>query len=216
MDQEDLWYEKVEADKIYTSTIGSSFSDYPFRMRRSWRPCAVSDLFGFQIGNPSFGHRTRYPSFRRKLYLHRRTRSPSRQQQPNRSNWELYETADFSLQIPKGWTVTSGGTGMYHSIRVQDPAEPLNQIFVLLKADVLLHSQEGKDAGLIIPGFQASPNGRYLPWHQSCQPPLLRTFLKFFRSMQILLCRLSRVILAIPSPGLKDLLSPSVSRQPAV
>lgn len=33
--------------------------------------------------------------------------------------------------------------------------------------------------------------------------------------MQILLCRLSRVILAIPSPGLKDLLSPSVSRQPA-
>lgn len=22
---------------------------------------------------------------------------------------ELYETADFSLQIPKGWTVTSGG-----------------------------------------------------------------------------------------------------------
>ena len=35
---------------------------------------------------------------------------------------ELYETADFSLQIPKGWTVTSGGTGMYHSIRVQDPA----------------------------------------------------------------------------------------------
>ena len=24
---------------------------------------------------------------------------------------ELYETADFSLQIPKGWTVTSGGNG---------------------------------------------------------------------------------------------------------
>ena len=46
---------------------------------------------------------------------------------------ELYETPDFSIQIPKGWTVTSGGTGMYHSIRIQDPAEPLNQMFVLLK-----------------------------------------------------------------------------------
>ena len=59
---------------------------------------------------------------------------------------ELYETADFSLQIPKGWTVTSGGTAMYHSIRVQDPNQPLNQMFVLLKAEGLLHSQEGKDA----------------------------------------------------------------------
>ena len=59
---------------------------------------------------------------------------------------ELYETADFSLQIPKGWTVTSGGTAMYHSIRVQDPSQPLNQMFVLLKAEGLLHSQEGKDA----------------------------------------------------------------------
>lgn len=56
---------------------------------------------------------------------------------------ELYETADFSLQIPKGWTVTSGGTAMYHSIRVQDPSQPLNQMFVLLKAEGLLHSQEG-------------------------------------------------------------------------
>ena len=57
---------------------------------------------------------------------------------------ELYETADFSLQIPKGWTVTSGGTAMYHSIRVQDPSQPLNQMFVLLKAEGLLHSQGGK------------------------------------------------------------------------
>ncbi len=59
---------------------------------------------------------------------------------------EKYETADFSITIPKGWTVTSGGTNIYHSIRVYDPAEPLNQMFVLLKADVLLHSQAGKEA----------------------------------------------------------------------
>ena len=59
---------------------------------------------------------------------------------------EKYETADFSITIPKGWTVTSGGTNIYHSIRISDPNEPLNQMFVLLKADILLHSQAGKDA----------------------------------------------------------------------
>ena len=59
---------------------------------------------------------------------------------------EKYETADFSITIPKGWVVTSGGTNIYHSIRVSDPNEPLNQMFVLLKADILLHSQAGKDA----------------------------------------------------------------------
>ena len=59
---------------------------------------------------------------------------------------EKYETADFSMTIPKGWQVTYGGTNIYHSIRVIDPNEPLNQMFVLLKAEVLLHSQAGKDA----------------------------------------------------------------------
>ena len=59
---------------------------------------------------------------------------------------EKYETADFSITIPKGWTVTSGGTNIYHSIRIYDPNEPINQMFVLLKADVLLHSQAGKAA----------------------------------------------------------------------
>lgn len=59
---------------------------------------------------------------------------------------EKYETTDFSITIPKGWKVTSGGINIYHSIRVYDPEEPLNQMFVLLKADVLLHSLEGKSA----------------------------------------------------------------------
>ena len=59
---------------------------------------------------------------------------------------EKYETADFSITIPKGWKVTSGGINIYHSIRVYDPNEPLNQMFILLKADVLLHSQAGKNA----------------------------------------------------------------------
>ena len=59
---------------------------------------------------------------------------------------EKYETADFSITIPKGWTVTAGGTNIYHSIHVSDPSEPRNQMFLLLKADILLHSQAGKDA----------------------------------------------------------------------
>ena len=59
---------------------------------------------------------------------------------------EVYECSDFSMTIPKGWVVTSGGTNIYHSIRVYDPSEPINQMFVLLKADCLLHSKAGKEA----------------------------------------------------------------------
>lgn len=59
---------------------------------------------------------------------------------------EQYESANFSITIPKGWVVTTGGTNIYHSIRITDPSEPLNQMFILLKADILLHSQAGKDA----------------------------------------------------------------------
>ena len=59
---------------------------------------------------------------------------------------EKYETADLSITIPKGWTVSMGGINIYHSIRVYDPAEPLNQMFILLKAEPLLHCEEGKAA----------------------------------------------------------------------
>lgn len=60
--------------------------------------------------------------------------------------YERYECADFSMTIPAGWQVTTGGTGMFYSIRVVDPDEPLNQMFVLNKADLLLHSEEGRRA----------------------------------------------------------------------
>lgn len=59
---------------------------------------------------------------------------------------EKYETADFSITIPKGWKVTTGGINIYHSIRIYDPDNPVNQMFILLKADILLHSQAGKEA----------------------------------------------------------------------
>lgn len=56
-----------------------------------------------------------------------------------------YKTADFSMKIPKGWSVTAGGIGMFHAIRVTDPKNPINQVFFLLKAQPLLHSETGKD-----------------------------------------------------------------------
>ena len=59
---------------------------------------------------------------------------------------EKYETAAFSITIPKGWKVTAGGTNIYHTIRVSDPNEPLNGMYILLKAECLLHSQAGKAA----------------------------------------------------------------------
>ena len=63
---------------------------------------------------------------------------------------EAYSCADFDITIPKGWRVESGGANMLHSIRVYDPEEPLNQMFVLLKADCLLHSQEGRHGSATI------------------------------------------------------------------
>ncbi|MGN0518507.1 MAG: hypothetical protein ACI4II_07265 [Acutalibacteraceae bacterium] len=57
---------------------------------------------------------------------------------------ELYECSDFSITIPKGWKVTAGGINIYHSIRVYDPNEPVNQMFIQLKAEPLLHCEEGK------------------------------------------------------------------------
>lgn len=59
---------------------------------------------------------------------------------------ETYECADFSMTIPSGWQVETGGSGMFYSIRVYDPSEPLNQMFVLNKADLLLHGEDGKQA----------------------------------------------------------------------
>lgn len=90
---------------------------------------------------------------------------------------EVYETADFSITIPKGWVVTTGGENIYHSIRVYDPEEPMNQMFSLLKADVLLHSQEGKRRGSIWPA-SAPPALRFLrrPSYWELPPP--RAFIR--------------------------------------
>lgn len=58
---------------------------------------------------------------------------------------ETYQTDDFSMQIPSGWTVTTGGYGIIHTIRVYDPEQPVNQIFLLLKAQPFLYNESDKN-----------------------------------------------------------------------
>ena len=59
---------------------------------------------------------------------------------------EKYETADFSMMIPQGWNVTTGGAYINTYIGVTDPNDTRNTMFVALKMEPLLHCQEGKDA----------------------------------------------------------------------
>lgn len=58
---------------------------------------------------------------------------------------EKYETADFSITIPKGWQVKTGGANMSFSVAAYDPDEPRNSILYRLKLEPLLHTQEGKE-----------------------------------------------------------------------
>ncbi len=57
---------------------------------------------------------------------------------------EEYKNATFSMKKPKNWTVDAAGTGMYYAIRVYDPAETSNQIFLMLKIQPLLKSSAAK------------------------------------------------------------------------
>ncbi len=58
---------------------------------------------------------------------------------------EKYETSDFSITIPKGWKVTTGGANIKSYIFVNDPNDTRNTMFFILKMEPLLHSQTGKD-----------------------------------------------------------------------
>ena len=57
---------------------------------------------------------------------------------------EDYSTSEFSMKKPQGWKVETGGTGMYYAIKVYDPNETNNQIFLMLKMQPLLKSTAGK------------------------------------------------------------------------
>ena len=113
---------------------------------------------------------------------------------------EKYETADFSMTIPKGWTVTTGGTNIYHSIRVSDPNEPLNQMFVLLKADVLLHRQVKMHGSRTT--IWAIHRRRFLLRPLCLITRLQRAFSKYSHSILHLHRRWSLLIRDMPSPGL--------------
>ena len=57
-----------------------------------------------------------------------------------------YSCTEFSMNIPQGWTVQSSPmlTGMYHAIRVFDPANPVNQVFFMLKMEPLFVSEDAR------------------------------------------------------------------------
>ena len=57
---------------------------------------------------------------------------------------EEYKNDAFSMKKPKGWKVETGGTGIYYAIRVYDEEDNRNQIFLMLKMQPLLKSNEAK------------------------------------------------------------------------
>ena len=59
---------------------------------------------------------------------------------------EEYKNDAFSMKKPKGWTVQAGGEGIYYAIRVVDPKNDNNQIFLMLKIQPILKSQSAKRA----------------------------------------------------------------------
>ncbi len=59
---------------------------------------------------------------------------------------EDYSTDVFSMKKPQGWSVETGGSGMYYAIRVYDPQDTNNQVFLMLKMQPLLKSSAAKSA----------------------------------------------------------------------
>ena len=58
---------------------------------------------------------------------------------------EDYNTDVFSMKKPKGWIVNGAGVGMYYAIRVTDPDNTNNSIFLMLKIQPLLKSETSKN-----------------------------------------------------------------------
>ena len=57
---------------------------------------------------------------------------------------EEYSNDAFSMKKPKGWTVETGGSGIYYAIRVYDQLDNRNQIFLMIKVQPLLKSDASK------------------------------------------------------------------------
>ena len=59
---------------------------------------------------------------------------------------EEYKTDNFTMKKPKGWTVETGGTGIFYTIRVYDPQNTNNQVYLMIKMQPLLKSASAKSA----------------------------------------------------------------------
>ena len=57
---------------------------------------------------------------------------------------EDYQNDALSLKKPAGWEVSAGGVGIYYAVRLYDPNDNNNQVFVMLKVQPLLKSEAGK------------------------------------------------------------------------
>ena len=71
-----------------------------------------------------------------------------------------YGCGDFSVQIPQGWTVeaTPTAAGMFHAIRIFDPACPVNQILFQIKFQPLYQSEEARAlTALNFPNAMSAP-----------------------------------------------------------
>lgn len=57
---------------------------------------------------------------------------------------EDYSNDALTMKKPKGWQVETGGTGIYYAVRVYDPNDTNNGIFLMLKIQPLLKSDAAK------------------------------------------------------------------------
>lgn len=57
---------------------------------------------------------------------------------------EEYTNDALTMKKPKGWVVETGGSGIYYAIRVYDPSDSRNQVFLMLKVQPLLKSDASK------------------------------------------------------------------------
>lgn len=55
-----------------------------------------------------------------------------------------YSSSNFTMKIPKGWTVEAAGTGMFYAIRVYDKSDDRYQIYAILKAEPFLKNDKAK------------------------------------------------------------------------
>lgn len=56
-----------------------------------------------------------------------------------------YDGGNFTMKIPEGWTVETGGADMFYAIRVYNPTDTRYQIFAILKAEPFLKNDNAKN-----------------------------------------------------------------------